>query len=80
MQDDYPHLQDRSLTEHLVFIALLIPTFVVLLAAVVSLVSPDSSGVVEGPVVTAAACEQPCPRQEEDHTPSHRTAATGGAR
>lgn len=69
MQDSTnPNLQDRSLTEYLVFIALLIPTFVVLVAAVVSLAAPGPSTVVELPTVTAAACE-PCPRQEDDHQP-----------
>ena len=54
---------DRStrttgLTEHLMFLALLIPTFLVIAAAAVSLVTPDPS--VAGPVVqTVAACE-PC--------------------
>jgi hypothetical protein len=64
---DYPQ-QSRSFTEHLVFVALLIPTFIVLGAAVVSLAAPDPSVAVEQPIVTAAACE-PCPRQEEDYLP-----------
>lgn len=53
----------RSIAEHLVFVALLVPTFVVLAAAVVSLASPDPSIVVQPPVLTAAACE-PCPPSE----------------
>lgn len=69
MQDNSnPNPQDRSLTEHLVFIALLIPTIVVLVAAVVSLAAPDPSAVVQPPTVTAVACE-PCPPQAEDHPP-----------
>ena len=60
--------QGRSLTEYLVFVALLLPTFVVLGAAVVSLASPDPSIVVEQPMVTAAGCE-PCPRHEDDYLP-----------
>ena len=47
-----------GLTEHLIFAALLIPTFVVIAAAAVSLASPDPSVAV--PVMqTVAACE-PC--------------------
>lgn len=69
MQDSTnPNPQDRSLTEHLVFIALLIPTFIVLVAAVVSLAAPDAPVVVQPPTVTAAACE-PCPRHEEPYPP-----------
>lgn len=49
----------RSFTEHLVFVALLLPTFLVLAAAVVSLARPDPSVAVEKPIVAAAACE-PC--------------------
>jgi hypothetical protein len=60
--------QSRSFTEYLVFVALLIPTFIVLGAAVVSLAAPDPGSVVEQPTVTAAACE-PCPRAEEDFLP-----------
>ena len=63
----YPQ-QSRSFTEHLVFVALLLPTFIVLGAAVVSLAAPDPSIVVQQPVLTAAACE-PCPRLEEDYLP-----------
>ena len=63
----YPR-QSRSFTEYLVFVALLIPTFIVLGAAVVSIAAPDPAEAVEQPVVTAAACE-PCPRQQEDYLP-----------
>lgn len=55
---DYRDPQGSSFTEHLMFVALLLPTFIVLAAAVVSLAVPDSSA-VEKPIVTAAACE-PC--------------------
>ncbi|HZQ72116.1 MAG TPA: hypothetical protein VFB08_04305 [Burkholderiales bacterium] len=45
-----------GLTEHLMFAALLIPTFVVIAAAAVSLASPDPSVAVPA-VQTVAACE-----------------------
>jgi len=45
-----------GLTEHLMFAALLIPTFVVIAAAAVSLISPDPSVAVPA-VQTVAACE-----------------------
>jgi hypothetical protein len=45
-----------GLTEHLMFAALLIPTFVVIAAAAVSLTSPDRSVAVPA-VQTVAACE-----------------------
>lgn len=57
--------QGRSFKEHLIFVALLLPTFVVLAAAVVSLAHPDPSVAVEKPVVAAAACE-PCPARGQD--------------
>ncbi len=47
-----------GLTEHLMFAALLIPTFLVIAAAAVSLASPDPSIAVPA-VQTVAACE-PC--------------------
>ena len=55
---DYRDQHGSSFTEHLMFVALLLPTFIVLAAAVVSLVVPDSAA-VDKPIVTAAACE-PC--------------------
>ena len=64
----HPPQQSRSFAEHLMFVALLIPTFIVLGAAVVSLASPDPAIVVQPPVLTAAACE-PCPRPEDDYLP-----------
>ena len=45
-----------GLTEHLMFAALLIPTFVVIAAAAVSLASPDPSVAVPA-AQTVAACE-----------------------
>jgi len=57
-----------SFTEHLVFVALLLPTFVVIAAAVVSLARHDPTIAVEKPIVTAAACE-PCPGQDGDDGP-----------
>lgn len=57
---DYREPQGSSFTEHLVFVALLLPTFVVLAAAVVSLARPEPTIAVEKPIVTAAACD-PCP-------------------
>ena len=57
-----------SFAEHLVFVLLLLPTFVVLAAAVVSLARPDPTIAAEKPIVTAAACE-PCPGQDGDDGP-----------
>ena len=51
-------LHQAGLTEHLMFAALLIPTFVVIAAAAVSLATPDPSVAVQ-PLATVAACE-PC--------------------
>lgn len=62
--------QGSSFKEHLVFIALLLPTFVVLAAAVVSLARLDPSISVEKPIMTAAACEAcPAPGQDGDDGP-----------
>jgi hypothetical protein len=60
--------QGSSFTEHLVFVALLLPTFVVLAAAAVSLARPDPSIAGDRPIVTAAVCE-PCPGQDGDDGP-----------
>ena len=46
-------------TEHLLFVALLLPTFILLAAVAVSLALPDPTIAVQPPAVTAAACE-PC--------------------
>ena len=56
--------QGKSFTEHLVFVALLLPTFVVLAAAVVSLARLEPNIAVERPIVTAAACET-CPAGQD---------------
>jgi len=62
--------QATSFKEHLIFIALLLPTFVVLAAAVVSLARPDPSAGVEKPIITAAACDAcPAPGQDGDDGP-----------
>ena len=50
-------LHQAGLTEHLMFAALLIPTFVVIAAAAVSLATPEPSA-VRG-LETVAVCE-PC--------------------
>lgn len=47
-----------GLTEHLMFAALLIPTFLVIAAAAVSLATPDPSVAV--PVAQAVAACEPC--------------------
>ncbi len=65
---DYREPQGHSFTEHLVFVALLLPTFVVLAAAVVSLAPPEGSIGVEYRIVTAAACEA-CPPPDADEGP-----------
>jgi len=48
-----------GLTEHLLFVALLIPTFILLAAVAVSLARPDPTIAVQPSVYTAVACE-PC--------------------
>jgi len=65
----YHEPQGSSFTEHLVFVALLVPTFIVLAAALVSLAGPESTPPVDKAIVTAAACE-PCPGwQDGDEGP-----------
>lgn len=49
----------RCFTEHLVFLLLLLPTFVVLAAAVVSLASPEPSVSAPATQTAALSCE-PC--------------------
>ena len=46
-----------GISEHLVFVALLLPTFVLLAAVAVSLIRPDPTIAVQAPVQTAAVCE-----------------------
>ena len=64
---EYREPQANSITEHLVFVALLLPTFLVLVAAFVSLASPEPSA-ADKPIVTAAACET-CRGQDGDDGP-----------
>jgi hypothetical protein len=55
--------------ELLLFIALLVPTFIVLAAAVVSLVRPDASIADPRPAQTTVACEpcrKPAPERDAD--------------
>ena len=54
-----------GLREHLMFLALLIPTFLVIAAAAVSLASPDPSVAVPAPE-TVAACEPCSPGNDPD--------------
>ena len=65
---DYREPQGKSITEHLVFVALLLPTILVLVAAVVSLASPEPTFEGDKPIVTAAACET-CRGQDGDDGP-----------
>ena len=65
MQTEQP--KANSFVEHLVFVALLLPTFVVLAAAIVSLAVPDPDASVQKPMLTAAACA--CPGQDGDDGP-----------
>ena len=48
-----------GITEHLLFVALLVPTFVLLAAVAVSLAQPDAPIAVQPALQTAAVCE-PC--------------------
>jgi hypothetical protein len=57
-----------GITEHLLFVALLIPTFVLLAAVAVSLAHPDASIAAQQPVQTAAACES-CQYDNGDQGP-----------
>jgi hypothetical protein len=65
---DYREPQGKSITEHLVFVALLLPTILVLVAAIVSLASPEPTFEGDRPMVTAAACET-CRGQDGDDGP-----------
>ena len=58
MTTTYKDLPKTGLREHLMFLALLIPTFVVIAAAVVSLAMPEPSRADRG-LDTLAVCE-PC--------------------
>jgi len=57
-----------GITEHLLFLALLLPTFILLAAVAVSLAQPDPSVAIPAPVQTAAACE-PCRRDDGEQGP-----------
>jgi hypothetical protein len=57
--------RNRFVTEHVVFIVLLIPTIIVLAAALLSLADLEPAVAVQASVPTTAACE-PCQTQEED--------------
>jgi len=46
-----------GITEHLLFVALLLPTFVLLAAVAVSLVRPDPNIAVQASIQMATACE-----------------------
>ena len=48
-----------GITEHLLFLALLLPTFILLAAVAVSLAQPDASIAAPQPMQTVVACE-PC--------------------
>jgi len=61
--------QGSSFREHLIFVALLIPTFVVLAAAVVSFAGVDPVVVFERPLMTAAACDPCAPGHDADEGP-----------
>jgi len=62
----YEQRQSRSFTEHMVFVALLIPTFIVLAAAAVSIATPDPATEAQQPILTASACECPPGSQFDD--------------
>jgi hypothetical protein len=62
-----PH--GSSFKEHLIFVALLLPTFVVIAAAVVSLTGLDPMAPLDRPIVTAAACDPCSPGHDGDEGP-----------
>jgi hypothetical protein len=53
------------ITEHLLFVALMLPTFVLLAALAVSLTGPDAPAATPLPVQSAQACECPAPERLE---------------
>jgi len=59
----------KPLTEHLLFVALLLPTFIVIAAAAVSLTSAQPSVAAPPVVQTAAAACEPCPSAEPVYMP-----------
>jgi len=54
-----------KITEHLLFVALMLPTLVLLAAAAVSLTAPDLPAATPLPIQTAQACECPAPERPE---------------
>ena len=70
MGDTHPR-NSRCFAEHLVFLLLLLPTFVVLGAAVVSLATPEPSPAAAAAQTAALSC-QPC--WYEDGRASQETA------
>jgi hypothetical protein len=68
MDKDYKVPKLAGLTEHLLFVALLLPTFVLLTAVAVSLASPDTAITAQPTVQTAMACE-PCVWDNGDQGP-----------
>jgi hypothetical protein len=65
---DYPVPEGTGLREHLLFVALLIPTFVVIAAAAVSLAGPDPTAAAQQQSQMVAACE-PCPPENGGEGP-----------
>jgi hypothetical protein len=61
-------LPNTGLREHLMFLALLIPTFVVIAAAAVSLFTPDEPSVAVPGIDPVAICE-PCRSDTADEGP-----------
>ena len=53
------------ITEHLLFVALMLPTIVLLAAAAVSLAGPEAPADTRLPIQTAQACECPAPERAE---------------
>ena len=64
----YKELPNTGLREHLMFLALLIPTFLVIAAAAVSLVAPDDPSAAVAGIDTVAICE-PCRADIGDEGP-----------
>jgi len=53
------------ITEHLLFVALMLPTIVLVAAAAFSLAGPDAPAASQQPLQTAQACECPAPGRPE---------------
>ena len=65
MTGNRTRLPETGLREHLMFLALLIPTFVVIAAAAISLFAPDESSMGAAAVETVAVCG-PCRSYDSD--------------